>query len=165
MLEACIELESDPALVRVVRQFVGQTLTEWELDPIRDRALLIASELAANAVLHARTEYKVTLRSDGFGFLRVEVRDENSRMPVLAGPPQGATSGRGLAVVSAMAASWGTQQEGDGKVVWAEIGERSAPDEVECLDLRDLAPLDHGEGGTRAGGIGSREPDRAVDAG
>ena len=54
---------------------------------------------------------------------RVTVRDENSRMPVLARPPLGATSGRGLAVVSAVAASWGTRQEGDGKVVWAEIGE------------------------------------------
>ena len=64
-------------------------------------------------------------------------------MPVLAGPFQGATSGRGVAVVSAVAVSSGNQEEGHGKVVWAEIGERSSPDEVECLDLRDLASVDH----------------------
>lgn len=139
VLEACIELESDPALVAVARHFVDQTVVEWELDPIREDARLIATELVSNAVLHARTEFRVTLRSNGFDFLRIEVRDENTRMPSPAGTPQDATSGRGLAVVTAIAASWGTQRDGDGKVVWAEIGRTTASDQVECLSLGDLA--------------------------
>src|SRR5689334_1413430 len=79
VLEACIELESDPALVGVARHFVDQTVVEWELDPIREDARLIATELVSNAVLHARTEFRLTLRSNGFDFLRIEVRDENTR--------------------------------------------------------------------------------------
>lgn len=142
VLEACIELESDAALVGVVRRFVDQTVTEWELDPMRDDARLIATELAANAILHARTAFKVTLRSNGFGFLRIEVRDDNSRMPAPAGPPEGATSGRGLGVVSALAASWGSQQDGEGKVVWAEIGKLGPSAAIDCLDLGDFASVE-----------------------
>jgi anti-sigma regulatory factor (Ser/Thr protein kinase) len=142
LLETCIDLESDPAMVRAVRQFVDRTVSEWELDPVREDARLIATELAGNAVLHARTEFRVTLRSNGFGFLRIEVRDDNSRMPMAAGPPEGATSGRGLAVVSALATSWGTQQDGEGKVVWAELGHPGPADEPECLDLSDLAAME-----------------------
>ena len=139
VLEACIELESDPALVGVARHFVDQTVVEWELDPIREDARLIATELVSNAVLHARTEFRLTLRSNGFDFLRIEVRDENTRMPSPAGTPQDATSGRGLEVVTALAASWGTQRDGDGKVVWAEIGRSKTSDQLECLSLGDLA--------------------------
>ena len=69
VLEACIELESDPALVGVARHFVDQTVVEWELDPIREDARLIATDLVSNAVLHARTECRLTLRSNGFDFL------------------------------------------------------------------------------------------------
>ena len=139
MLEACIELESEAALVRVARHFVDQTLSEWELDPIRDDARLIATELVANAVLHARTGLRLTLRSNGFGFVRIEVRDDNSRMPIPTAPPEGATSGRGLAVVGALSTTWGTQADGGGKVVWAEIGQRAAGDDVDCLELEDFA--------------------------
>lgn len=139
VLEACIELESDPALVGVARHFVDQTVVEWELDPIREDARLIATELVSNAVLHARTEFRLTLKSNGFDFLRIEVRDENTRMPSPAGTPQDATSGRGLEVVTAIAASWGTQRDGDGKVVWAEIGQTRTSDQLGCLSLGDLA--------------------------
>ena len=95
------------------------------LDPICDDARLITSELSANAVLHARTNFGVTLRSDGSGYLRIEVRDHNGHMSSPAAPRQDATSGRGLLIVGALAASWGTQPDGDGKVVWAELRSRA----------------------------------------
>jgi anti-sigma regulatory factor (Ser/Thr protein kinase) len=142
VLEICIDLESDPAMVRVVRQFVDRTASEWELDPVREDARLIATELAGNAVLHARTEFRVTLKSNGFGFLRIEVRDDNSRMPLVVGPPDGATSGRGLAVVSALATSWGTQRDGEGKIVWAELGHAGTADDPPCLDLSELTTVE-----------------------
>lgn len=42
-------------------------------------------------------------------------------------------------MVTAIAASWGTQRDGDGKVVWAEIGQTKASDQLGCLSLGDLA--------------------------
>lgn len=123
-LEARMELESDPVLMKAVRVFLDEVVTEWKLEMIRDDALLVATELATNAVLHAGTKVRVTLRSDGAGVLRIEVRDRNTRMPSPAESSEGATSGRGLAVVSALAWAWGAHQEGDAKVVWADIGRR-----------------------------------------
>ena len=95
-------------------------MVERELDPIQKDARLIATGLVSNAVLHARTEFRLTLRSDGFDFLRVEVRDENTRMPSPAGTPQDATSGRGLAVVTAIAA-YRNPLRGTGRAKWLAV--------------------------------------------
>jgi anti-sigma regulatory factor (Ser/Thr protein kinase) len=125
VLEASIQLTRELAQVGVARLFVDQTMREWGLDQIRDEAVLITSELSANAVLHARTAFGVTLRSDGAG-VRIEVRDQSDRMPA---PPyrQRVTTGRGLAIVDSLATSWGARTEGSGKDVWAEIGPRGLP--------------------------------------
>ena len=118
MLETSIELAPDPAELQIARAFVDTTLTAWGLESICEDARLIASELSANAVLHARTDFQLTLRSEGLGDLRIKVRDGNGRMTSPGPPGQGATSGRGLVLVSALATSWGTQVVSDGKVVW-----------------------------------------------
>ena len=123
--QASIQLERDLSLVGVARQFVDQTVTDWGLDAIRYEARLITSELSANAVLHARTGFQVSLQSDGLGYLRIAVRDGNAGMPPRAAPQRDATSGRGLAVVGALATSWGTQFYSDGKAVWAKIGSKA----------------------------------------
>ena len=124
MLEASIELAPDPAELRLARRFVDETATEWGLESICDDARLITSELAANAVLHARTDFRVTLRSDGLGHLRIEVRDGKGHMSSPAPPLPAATSGRGLVLVSTLATAWGTQVVGEGKVVWVELHAR-----------------------------------------
>ena len=92
------------------------------------------AELVANAVLHACTEFTVTVRLDEQQ-VRVEVFDADTRPPALLGIDADSTSGRGLHVVRALASDWGwypAEQEGvTGKVVWAEFAlsrplERSA---------------------------------------
>ena len=139
MLEASIQLASELALVGTARRFVDQAVADWGLDPIRDEARLITSELSANAVLHARTDFGVTLRSNGLDYLRIEVRDENSRMPSSVSPPQEALSGRGLLIVDALATCWGTEFDGGGKVVWAEIGRRALSGTDEGSGVRYFA--------------------------
>ena len=121
MLEASIELAADPAELRTARRFVDDTLTDWGLQSICDDARLITSELSANAVRHARTDFRVTLRSAGLGHLRIEVRDGQAHMSSPAAPRHGATSGRGLLLIGTLATAWGTQVLSDGKVVWVEL--------------------------------------------
>ena len=121
MLEASIELAPEPTALRVARRFVDETLADWGLEPVCNDARLITSELSTNAMLYARTDFRVTLRSDGRGHLRIEVRDGTGPMPTPVRPSQDATSGRGLVLVGALATSWGTRVDGDGKVVWAEV--------------------------------------------
>ncbi len=56
-------------------------LVETEVaEPVADHVALMVSELASNAVLHARTPYSVTASRDG-DLVRVEVRDGSSLMP------------------------------------------------------------------------------------
>ena len=155
MLEVCLDVDPEPEQVAVVRAWVRQTLVEWELADLVDATLLATSELVTNAVLHARTPFRVTLRADSSTGVRVEVTDDNPRPPVRAADDEGATSGRGLQVVVGVASGWGTVSDGTGKTVWAEIGTTEPDDDesADCLDLRGarsvedaLARIDeHGE--------------------
>jgi anti-sigma regulatory factor (Ser/Thr protein kinase) len=80
----------------------------------------MVSELASNAVLHARSEFTVIVQREG-DRLRVEVHDRGAGLPAIRTLPQMATTGRGLRIVDQLADLWGTQAEGDGKVVWFEV--------------------------------------------
>jgi hypothetical protein len=122
VLEVSIELAADPVVLQTARWFVDETLAAWGLlESLHDDARLITSELSANAVLHARTDFRVTLRSTSVNHLRIEVRDWTAHMSFPAAPRLAATSGRGLVLVDFLATSWGTQMASDGKVVWVEL--------------------------------------------
>jgi anti-sigma regulatory factor (Ser/Thr protein kinase) len=117
----CLELEGDPERVAVARAFVRSRLESWEAADLIGDAEILASELVTNAVLHAHTQIRLTLTLDATT-VRVEVFDADPRMPTMADCSPDATSGRGLAMVEALAASWGVEQRSNGKIVWAEIG-------------------------------------------
>lgn len=87
---------------------------------IVDSAVLLVSELATNVALHARTDLQVTLRFED-NTLWGEVKDWNSRLPQPCLAPEGATTGRGLALVEAIATRWGMERDADGKLVWFSL--------------------------------------------
>jgi anti-sigma regulatory factor (Ser/Thr protein kinase) len=103
------------------RRFVTDTLVTWGCDDRVDDATLLASELATNALLHARTGFTVGLSHRPDGSIRVSVRDTGigRPRPRPAGPLDG--SGRGLAMVEALATEWGADLSPGGKVVWADL--------------------------------------------
>src|SRR5437763_473721 len=69
---------------------------------VRDDAVLVAGELAGNAVRHARTEFTISASLEG-ATLRIEVFDRDTRPPALLGLDDESTSGRGLHLVAAVA--------------------------------------------------------------
>jgi hypothetical protein len=87
---------------------------------LRAKAELIVSELATNAIRHARTPFLVRLL--GRATVRVEVADGRRDPPVPRRPIGGEADGRGLVIVEAEADRWGFDQFAGGKVVWAELG-------------------------------------------
>jgi serine/threonine-protein kinase RsbW len=141
-LEASLELESRLDAVGSARRFTRSTLESWSLEAFVDDAVLVASELIANAVLHARTTIVLTIVARDRSSVRVEVYDENTRMPIAGACPRDATSGRGLSIVAGVAAAWGAEQRGDGKVVWADVTGISRDDQLEYIDLRRVDNVD-----------------------
>jgi GAF domain-containing protein len=122
---------------------VRRAALDWHLPPeVVDDAETVVSELVTNAVLHARTplELLVTPRDPG---LRLELVD-GSPDPPLPTPIEPAalqgllggdedsellldvftsrTTGRGLAIVGALADQWGVDPLPTGKKVWAVLG-------------------------------------------
>jgi anti-sigma regulatory factor (Ser/Thr protein kinase) len=83
-------------------------------------AALLASELVTNAVVHSGGAAELTVSVDE-SRLRVAVADSHETMPVVSVPSHEDESGRGLAIVDALANAWGVETDGNGKSVWFEL--------------------------------------------
>lgn len=115
-----------PDSVRAARDLVAQACRAWHLAHLLPATSLVASELAANAVEHAGTDFVVTVSRSG-ARLHVAVHDGAPRFKLptgseLAAPPSAlADRGRGLLLVHKVAAAWGVMPGRGGKVVWATV--------------------------------------------
>jgi hypothetical protein len=137
---------------------LAHTLSEWGDTPHPEDAALLLTELVTNAALHAKTDVVITIELKP-GCLRLAVTDGSPRHPVVRHYSDQSTTGRGLALVSALASQWGITPHPDGsKTVWAELrasdnhggeGPKQAPiaDLSAFPDLEDSAPTS-GVGGT-----------------
>jgi anti-sigma regulatory factor (Ser/Thr protein kinase) len=114
-----LDLEKAVSSAIRARLFVGAACTDWQLDALRDDAVIVSSELVANAVLHARTECRLTVQLDARG-LTIAVHDHRPGW-IKRRPSIDATNPRGLGlfVVDRLSRSWGTRPTADGKTVWA----------------------------------------------
>ncbi|MFF5968305.1 ATP-binding protein [Streptomyces collinus] len=111
-----------PNSVSQAREFVHAALVDWKLSDLADAAEVVTSELATNAVQHARCgAYRVTLRRLGDDCVRVAVIDRSRAKPEMAKADDDMEHGRGLALVAAMSARWGTEPLDWGKRVWADL--------------------------------------------
>ncbi|MFC4786930.1 response regulator [Nocardioides sp. MAHUQ-72] len=103
------------------RRFVKHAVTQWNLTPILDDALLVVSELATNAVTHAGSSCRIRLSLTDTS-LRIDVTDAGEGTPEPQPSSSTAEHGRGLHLINALATAWGLEEvPGQGKVVWAEL--------------------------------------------
>ena len=111
-----------PAAVsaRDARRFVNDALHRLGFEAHADTAALLVSELVTNAVLHAHSVLTVRVLRQSAA-LRVEVEDGSGLAPVQRQFSEDSATGRGLLLVEALAASWGTSPTAAGKVVWFEL--------------------------------------------
>ncbi|MFI7498318.1 SpoIIE family protein phosphatase [Streptomyces sp. NPDC049687] len=111
-----------PEAARHARRFTRRSLRSWDMpEDAMDTALLVVSELVTNALVHTDGPVRLDLTLIGHR-LRVAVTDASPRTPVK--PTQlgwDATGGRGILLVEAVSAAWGTLPVSGGKQVWAEV--------------------------------------------
>ncbi len=99
-------------------------------------ALLLVSELVANAVLHTSTPIEVVVKP-GDGRARIEVHDGSRQLPVRKNYSSMSGTGRGLMLVERMSSTWGAERTASGKVVWFELDGDAAP----AFDILEVEAL------------------------
>ncbi|MEU4242587.1 ATP-binding protein [Actinoplanes sp. NPDC026619] len=116
------QLAPQAASVRAARALVTQACEAWQRPELLDNTWLVVSELATNAVEHARTDLIVTVSHSG-NRLHVAVHDCVRKFPqeLSSAPAALPERGRGLRLVHTVAAAWGAMPTPDGKVVWATV--------------------------------------------
>lgn len=119
-LEAQLQIPPVSSGIGDARRFTRDRLKAWGLASVADNAILMISELVTNAILHGGEGAVLTLMVDDLK-IRAEVRDSSPALPVVRSYSETATTGRGMVIVDALAAAWGTFAVDGGKVVWFEL--------------------------------------------
>jgi MEDS: MEthanogen/methylotroph, DcmR Sensory domain len=116
-----------PSAPAEARHFAVDVIRRMGAAHLAGDVALVATELAANALVHARSAFTIAL-SSGDEVVRISVRDESglpeSGLPGSGLPGSGLPAAplHGLGVVATLARRWGVVPFGDhGKAVWAEL--------------------------------------------
>lgn len=104
----------------LARRHVRGVLQEWALDDLIEPVILLTSEVVTNALLHSGTTMTVRLARAGAG-VRVSVEDGSTGAPVRRRHSTTASTGRGVQLLAAIAAEWGSEPLETGKVVWFTV--------------------------------------------
>jgi anti-sigma regulatory factor (Ser/Thr protein kinase) len=97
---------------------VTAACSDWNLNTIRDDAVIVVSELVSNAVRHAGTGCGVALQYRGHG-LTIAAYDRNPDWVLPPRPVAENGRGHGLFIVAALSLHWGLTGGGQEKCVWA----------------------------------------------
>lgn len=109
-------------VVGAARALVRSALDLWDCDDPEELGVLLTSEIVTNAVRHAAGMLAMQLDLSLLdGMVRVAVEDPVPAPPVIRNPGVDEIGGRGLLLVEALAARWGTTPTDRGKVVWFEF--------------------------------------------
>ncbi|MGV9562580.1 SpoIIE family protein phosphatase [Streptomyces sp. NPDC003480] len=128
--------QAEPERVAGARQQLRELLHDWSSQDQVHSAVLVASEMLANVLVHTDTDALLLAevsgdahRSGGMGRrLRVEVTDAADDLPHKRRPGELASSGRGLVLTELLADAWGVEPRGRGKSTWFELFEDPATD-------------------------------------
>ena len=117
---AAVTLPAVPESVPTARRFVRTALTDLDAAEACDDAVALVSELATNAVIHARTVYTIVV-SRNANSARVGVHDHSNAVPRQRVSGSDALTGRGLRLVDAISCDWGVDLATRGKSVWFTV--------------------------------------------
>ena len=105
--------QSVSAARRFVDELVGQIANA-------DVVLLGVSELATNAVIHAQSDFRVSVLAS-HSVIRVEVSDSSPQHPVVGEPGPDGVGGSGIRILGHLSTRWGVEDRPGAKTVWFEL--------------------------------------------
>jgi anti-sigma regulatory factor (Ser/Thr protein kinase) len=115
-----VDLPPEPASATRARVLARERLCALCTADALDTVSLLVTELVTNGILHARTPMRLVIETN-LDRVRVCVEDSSRLAPEVHRYGTDAVTGRGLAMVEQLAASWGVDPTPRGKVVWCEI--------------------------------------------
>jgi anti-sigma regulatory factor (Ser/Thr protein kinase) len=119
-----IELDARPVSASQARAFVRLHLVAHGMEHLSNDVALVASELATNAMTHARTRFTVSLSASELRLL-LEVQDGSPAVPAPVTAGSLDSHGRGISIVARLCHDWGVDVRGSGgKSVWAAFSMR-----------------------------------------
>lgn len=134
---AVVDLAPTVAASAAARKVVAAVLCGWGLGAGVADAEQVVTELVTNALRHApgQASYELELvaRTDG---VRIYVADDSPVRPSVGHGVPRAAHGRGLRIVQALAADWGTEEYRGGKRVWADLAVASPHQDGRALPFR-----------------------------
>ena len=110
--------------VRSARRFVTEALAAEDAE-VSANAVLMVSELAANSVRHAKSQFTVNVDITAED-VRVEVTDQGAGTPNKRNPTPDDMTGRGLLIIDHLADGWGTTIRAGRTTVWFVLHRQSS---------------------------------------
>lgn len=111
----------NPDSISEARSATAEALAAWGMQSLASDGLVVVSELATNALVHAGTSFELRLSRHPRS-VRIAVLDHGPGTPEPLAPSTVRPHGRGLQIVDAMSSAWGVSGLKAGtKLVWAEL--------------------------------------------
>jgi serine phosphatase RsbU (regulator of sigma subunit)/PAS domain-containing protein len=111
-------LPEDPQAAGAARRHVRDQLAVWDLQDLAGNTEMLASELVANVIRHARGPVRLRLLRSRT--LTCEVFDGSVTTPRIRRASWTDEGGRGLQLIAALCDRWGTRYMTTGKCIWTE---------------------------------------------
>ena len=122
VVDVSVDFPAEVAAASDARRLVADTVRRWGHEhPLVADAELVTIELAANAIVHARMPFRVSVHRFGPA-VRIAVHDRATALPAILEPNPARLTGRGMYLIGAISRRWGVEVTPDGKTVWAELG-------------------------------------------
>jgi hypothetical protein len=113
-----VRLAREPSSAAEARARVRAALQAWQVPVDPDIAILLTSDLVTNAITYGDGEtVTLAIRCSGT-HLRIDIYDKSRYLPAGADEPSGPDTARGLVLVAALSAEWGSFRTPAGKAMY-----------------------------------------------
>jgi hypothetical protein len=113
-----VRLTREPAAAAEARSQVRAAIGDWKVPVDPDIAVLLASDLVTDAIMHGDGATLTLAIRCSRGRLRIDVYDKSRPLPAGVAEPAGTRAGSGLVLVAALSTEWGSFRTPAGKAMY-----------------------------------------------